>query len=290
MNVVLLHEPARVDELRAFLTARGFSLAQRPHALLFAQREGVNVAAYGTGKLLLGGPQAEEFAGVLVGQDLARREVRVTGPFTPHAGSDESGKGDYFGPLAVASVYVPTREVAEALVRAGVRDSKALAPGLVGPLASLVKARCPHAVVTIAPPTYNETYARFGNLNHMLAWAHARAIEDLLAQTGVVPVLVDQFARGVLQRHLMPLGKQADVREKVRAESDVPVAAASVVARAEFLAGLARASRKIGFPLPRGAGPAVTQAAREVVGEKGFEALGKVAKMHFAITHGVRGA
>lgn len=293
MNVVLRVEPPAVEALRPFLARAGFRFGERPHVLLFAQREGVTLAAYASGKLLLTGPQAEEYAGVLVANGLAARSPEAPAGrgegglgvgFVPHVGTDESGKGDYFGPLCVAAVFVPDAPTAEALLEAGVRDSKTVTLQDAGPLASLVRARCPHRVVVLAPSTYNDLYEQMGNLNDLLAWGHARAIEDLLAEVGDAPVVVDQFARGVLQRHLMARGRAAHVEERVRGESDVAVAAASLVARAEFLAGMARLSSEVGRALPRGAGAPVLAVARELAAARGGAFLREVAKVHFATT------
>ncbi|MEA3201554.1 MAG: ribonuclease [Thermoplasmata archaeon] len=288
MNVVLRVEPARVEELRAFLHRGGFALESRPHALLFAQRPGVSLTAYASGKLLLTGEQAEEYAGVLAGQALASREEdpRPTlSGFAPHAGADESGKGDYFGPLCVAAVFVPDAATAAALVAKGVRDSKLVPDAEAALLASLVRARCPHAIETLPPPAYNEVYARYGNLNTLLAAMHAAALEQLLSQVGEADVLVDQFAHpGVLERQLRERGRAARVRQAVRAEADVAVAAASLVARAEFLAGLARLEVEHGVKLAKGAGPPVIRAARTIAARGGRPALAQVAKMHFATT------
>lgn len=301
MNAVLAFDPGRASELREHLARAGFRLGERPHTLVFAQREGVTVAAYASGKLLLTGAQGAEYARILAAKGLARATSAASAPparaaadptaraFVPHAGSDESGKGDYFGPLAVATVHVPDAETARVLLDAGVRDSKTVTLQETGPLAALVRARCPHATVVLPPPTYNDLYARMGNLNDLLAWAHARAIEDLLARVGSVPVLVDQFARGALRRHLMPLARAAEVTEEVRGEADVAVAAASLVARAEFLAGLAALETSLGMPLPRGAGAPVIRAARAIVHARGAGALPAVAKMHFATTSTVGG-
>lgn len=288
VNVVLRYDPRRLDELRAHLARAGFSFGERPNVALFAQREQVTLSAYASGKLLLTGGQAEEYAGVLTGHGLAAREsapvAAAAAPFAPHAGSDESGKGDYFGPLCVATVHVPDAATANALLQAGVRDSKTVGLQLVGPLSSLVRSRCPHATVVIPPPTYNDLYERIRNLNDLLAWAHARAIEDLLSQTGTVPVLVDEFAKNVLKRHLMERARKAVVTEQIRGEADVAVAAASIVARADYLASMAALETRIGHRLPRGAGPGVMQVARELAAERGPEFLREVAKLHFTTT------
>jgi len=294
VNVVLRFEPERAEELRAFLRRGGFEVGSRPHALLFAQRPGVSLTAYASGKLLVNGEQAEEYAGVLAGNRLAQREETAARPalasFAPHAGADESGKGDYFGPLCVAAVLVPDAATARLLVEKGVRDSKLVADAEAALLASLVRARCPHVAEALAPPAYNEAYERVGNLNVLLASMHAAALERLLDQAGPADVLVDQFAHpGVLERQLRDRGVQATVRQATHAESDVAVAAASLVARAEFLAGLAALEVRHGVRLPKGAGPQVVKAAREVVARGGPPLLREVAKVHFATTRAALG-
>lgn len=286
MNVVLRYEPGRLEEIRVLVRQGGFRTEPRPEALLFAARPGVSLTAYATGKLLLTGPQAEEYAGVLRGRGVVDAEAQPElAAFAAHAGSDESGKGDYFGPLCVATVHVPDPETARLLVGKGIRDSKLVGSEAVGPLAALVRHRCPHATVVLMPERYNALYERVRNLNDLLAWAHARAIEDLLAQVETPHVLVDQFAHpSVLQRHLLEAGRRADVRQVVRAESDVAVAAASLVARADFLAGLAQLSTRAGVRLPPGAGAPVVRVAKQLGARGGLPALEAVAKVHFATT------
>jgi ribonuclease HIII len=295
VNVVLRFEPERTEDLRAFLVKGGFKLDSRPHALFFAQRPGVSATAYASGKILLTGPQAEEYSGVLAGAGLGRPEavpVAIpTAAFQAHVGGDESGKGDYFGPLCVAAVFIPDAQTAAFLVSKGVRDSKLVPDAEAALLASLVRAKCPHAVHVLAPPLYNEVYERFGNLNTLLADCHARALERLLAQTGPVPVVIDQFARPeVLVRRLGEKARGVEVTQAVRAESDVAVAAASLVARAEFLAGLAQLGVQHGLHLPKGAGVPVVKAAREIAAKGGKTLLRQVAKLHFATTQAALGA
>lgn len=292
MNVVRAFDVGRADALRAFLVAAGFRIEARPHALFFATRPGVSVTAYASGKLLLTGAQAEEYAGVLGGKGwtdapAAPAALRVAA-FAPHVGADESGKGDYFGPLAVAAVLVPDVATARLLAEKGVRDSKLVPDAEAGALASLVRHRCPHEVRALAPPRYNEVYARFGNLNVLLASMHAECIESLLAREGAYPAHVDQFANGrVLDRQLGPLARAAGVTQSVRGESDLVVAAASIVARAEFLAGLAQLEAQHGLRLPKGAGAPTVAAARVVAARGGEALLAQVAKMHFATTRQV---
>jgi len=206
-------------------------------------------------------------------------------------GTDESGKGDYFGPLVVAGVCVPA-DGREALAALGVRDSKTLSDGQAERLARAVREAYPIAVVAIGPERYNALYAKVGNLNRLLAWAHARVIENLLER---IPecreAISDQFGDArVLERALLERGRRISLTQRPRAESDPVVAAASIVARAEFLRRLDALSARFGMPLPKGAGPPVLAAGRAFVARHGADALGQVAKLHFRTTRQVTGA
>lgn len=202
-----------------------------------------------------------------------------------HIGVDESGKGDYFGPLVIAACYVGPEHLAEL---EGVKDSKKLTDKAALHLAGVIKQVCPYAVVTIGPAKYNELYAKIGNLNRLLAWGHARAIENALEKQPCRLVISDQFAdpKGV-QRALMEKGRQVELVSQVRAEADPAVAAASILARAEFLHRLRALSAEIGMDLPKGAGPPVLEAATRLVRAQGREALDRVAKLHFKTTQQV---
>lgn len=291
VNVVRRFDAGRAPALRAFLEEAGFRIEARPSALFFAARPGVSLTAYASGKLLITGAQAEEYAGVLAGKGWtdagpSRPATAAGAPLpTPRVGADESGKGDYFGPLCVAAVLLPDAGTARLLEEKGVRDSKRVSDAAVGPLAALVRMRCPHEVRALAPPRYNDVYERFGSLNPLLATMHAEAIESLLAREGARPVHVDQFADpSVLERQLGPLARSAGVTQSVRGESDLAVAAASILARAEFLAGLAALEVAHGLKLPKGAGAPTLAAAKVVARKGGAGLLRQVAKLHFVTT------
>jgi ribonuclease HIII len=201
----------------------------------------------------------------------------------PHIGSDEAGKGDYFGYLVVAAVAV-TPELAAELTRLGVKDSKHLSDRRAAELAQLVRMICPHEVVRISPARYNQLYQELGNLNLLLAWGHARAIENLIARVPVPVILSDQFGDPhYIERSLMQHGRQARLLQTPRAERDPAVAAASVLARDVFLATLARLGRQVGVQLPKGAAH-VLPTARRLLAQGGPEVLGQVAKLHFRTT------
>jgi len=204
-------------------------------------------------------------------------------------GTDESGKGDYFGPLVVAAVCVD-EEAAERLTAQGVRDCKRLSDARVQRLSDIIISTCPHALVVVGPRRYNELYRRIGNLNKLLAWAHARAIEDILADTGATRAIVDKFADdAVLRDVLMERGGAIEVVQQVRAEEDPAVAAASILARARFLSALEDLSDQWQCGLHAGAGAPTVEAARQFVARHGAEQLGEVAKLHFRTTATVTG-
>ena len=202
-------------------------------------------------------------------------------------GIDESGKGDYFGPLVIAGVYVA--RAAEEHIRAlGVRDSKTVSDKKAAILAEQIRTLCPFTVVVIGPERYNSLYASFKNLNRLLAWGHARAIENLLAQVSCDRVISDQFGdERFLRNALMAKGRMVTLVQKPRAEEEVAVAAASIIARAEFLRRLEELSTRYGVRFLKGASDAVITAGKEFVKRHGVEALGQVAKLHFRTTANV---
>jgi ribonuclease HIII len=203
-------------------------------------------------------------------------------------GIDESGKGDYFGPLVIAAVFVDATTQGE-LRLIGVRDSKKLSDGRVLEMAPDIRTVCPHSVIAIGPQKYNELYAKIKNLNRLLAWGHAKALENLL-ERGITceRAISDQFGdERLILNALQEKGQTILLEQRTKAESDVAVAAASIVARAEFLLRLKRLSSEVGTTLPKGASPAVEIAAKMVIKKHGQERLGSVAKLHFRTTQAV---
>ena len=203
-------------------------------------------------------------------------------------GIDESGKGDYFGPLVIAAAHV-TPDIEPKLRLMEVRDSKKISDGRILEIARDLRQVCKHSIVSIGPQKYNELYPKFRNLNRLLAWGHARALENLLEQVDCPLAIADQFGdeRFVLSA-LQEKGKKIQLVQRTKAESDLAVAAASILARAEFLIRLKRLSDEIGTVLPKGA-THVELAARMVVKKHGEAMLGMVAKLHFKTTKSVLG-
>jgi len=207
-----------------------------------------------------------------------------------HIGTDESGKGDYFGPLVIGAVYVPD-EQAPVLRELGVKDSKRTTDRRNRELAELIKRGYKHSVVAIGPERYNELYEKLRNLNRILAWAHARAIENLLAEVPCRLAITDQFGdKGYVLNALMKKGQTIELVQRPKAEEDLAVAAASVLARAEFLNRLSFLSRDLGVELPKGASTLVEEAAVRLIKLHGPAVLDRAAKKHFKITDRVLAA
>ena len=199
-------------------------------------------------------------------------------------GVDEAGKGDYLGYLVVAAVCVEEEE--SKLKALGVKDSKKLLDSKVAELARAIKIICKYDIVKISPEKYNQLYKKFAprGLNKLLAWGHARAIENLLSKVQCDLVITDKFGdESFVNEALMEKGRKATIEQRINGESDIAVAAASILARDEFLKTLRALGMEIGFVLPKGA-THVEEAAKQLVKKYGETILDYVAKRHFKTT------
>lgn len=198
-----------------------------------------------------------------------------------YIGTDESGKGDYFGPLVVASVLT-TDETCERFQALDVRDSKRVTDKKARRIAGVIQYEIPCAVVAIGPQKYNELYARIKNLNRLLAWGHARAIENILDRCTAGLAVTDQFGDPrYVESALMKKGQKVELIQETKAERHIGVAAASILARARFLDYLDRFASEYDMTFPKGAGNNVDIAAADFCRKYGYENLDKVAKLHF---------
>ncbi|MDA0577855.1 MAG: ribonuclease HIII, partial [Verrucomicrobia bacterium] len=252
------------------------------------------ISLYTSGKCLIQGKGAHDFVLFVMEPTILQSAVlgyeKVLNPAAtqPHMGIDESGKGDYFGPMVIASAYVD-ETLAETMQAMGVRDSKtitsdkkAMAMGqelrrLLGPRFSVVK---------IGPLAYNRLYAKMRSVNALLAWGHARAIENLLEAIPDCPrAISDQFGdERVVKRALMQKGRGIELVQMHKAESDLAVAAASIIAREGFLRSLADMSQTYAMQIPKGASEAVRAAAVALGRKRGPAALVDAVKCHFKTT------
>jgi ribonuclease HIII len=283
--------PEQGERLRAILTNKGFDFAEQPHAHYKASRGRLNICHYTSGKLLLQGKDAHDFIvftlepEILGEARLGYEEELNPEMYAPHFGIDESGKGDFFGPLVIAGAYVD-RNIARDLAALGVKDSKQIqSDKKARDLATSIRERLgtKFEVITIGPTRYNELYRKFHNLNRLLAWGHAKVIENLHARVPACPrALSDQFAHpSLIERELKAKKIVIELQQRTKAESDIAVAAASILARASFLEKMETLGQDLELTLPKGAGSEVKRVASEIVKKHGPDRLATVAKTHF---------
>ena len=282
--------------LEEYLREHGYEFRQVPYARFAAEKEKVNMVFYESGKLVVQGKGTQDFVefvlepGILKQARLGYETVLNPELLLPRLGVDESGKGDFFGPLCVAGVYV-NESVVKAWENSGVRDSKDISSdSKIAELTKLIRDTpgCVTSVVPIGNEAYNRLYRRMKSVNAILAWGHARAIENLMGQKHrmnppPVRAISDQFAadKATVANALMSLGRDIELIQRHKAEADLAVAAASILARHEFVTRLAALEKQFGMKFPKGASGAVDEAAREFVARHGTEGLANVAKMHF---------
>lgn len=201
--------------------------------------------------------------------------------YITHIGTDESGKGDFFGPLVIAGVMVDEK-AAKVFIEAGIKDSKKVTDKKILTLEPLIKQNSVYSVVPISNPKYNELYANIKNLNKLLAWGHARVIENVLEKQTCEYALSDKFGdESLIKSALMKKGRSIRLDQMVRAESDVAVAAASILARATFVHKIQEMQDKYGIVFPKGCAPQVKVAAKEFIEKYGKNRLSEVCKTHF---------
>ncbi len=289
---------AQVAALRQLLEDGGFEFSPKPYTIFFAQKNKLSVAVYEKGpKVLLQGKGIEEFVSfelepkILGEARLGYEEVHSPEMFEPHFGIDESGKGDFFGPLVIAGAFTD-REIARQFLENGIQDSKRIgSDAKIRALSKMIRQTPGVAfdVVAIGPERYNDLYEKFGNLNSLLGWGHARVIENLLEKRPDCPrALSDKFADSrVIEKALLQHGQHIQLDQRTKAESDFAVAAASILAREAFIDWLERHGKRSDVILGRGVSAAVKEAARKIVEQDGPDALRRFAKIHFRTAHEV---
>jgi ribonuclease HIII len=285
---------AQAEKLRGLLKNRNFVFESKPYTLFAGHLDRLSIAVYEKGpKLLLQGRGIEDFitftlepeiTGIaLLGYD----DVHSPEQFSPHFGIDESGKGDFLGPLVIAGVYV-NEELAKHFRDSGIRDSKGIGSDKkIRELATLIRSsQAPIERIVISPLKYNELYKNFKNLNSLLAWGHARVLENLCERVPNCPrALSDKFANErVLQNALQEKGKKLQLEQRTKAESDYAVAAASIIAREGFIDWLEKEGNRLQTLLPKGVSAKVKQTASTLLKQHGPLILPQIAKMHFKTT------
>lgn len=288
-----LNEQQQQDALK-LLSNPKYLKQDVPHTKIAVSILDCRINLYNSGKLLVQGKAAQEWITFTLETEILKEALlgyeHLEDPeaYKPHMGIDESGKGDFFGPLVIASAYV-NEELVEKLRAMGVRDSKKIssdnvAMNMARDIRKLLGNRC--AMVTIGPRSYNRMYSKIRNVNKMLAWGHARAIEDLLGKVPDCPrALSDKFGpTHQIEQALFEKGKKIQLDQRTKAESDPAVAAASILARAGFIHALQKMGKQYDFEVPKGASTKVRREAEKLVAYKGPGILLDTAKCHFQTT------
>lgn len=282
--------------LDAALRARNWRPRTVPYARFAFESDKANIVFYESGKLVVQGKGTQEFIEFILEPEILKQArlgyEAVLNPdlLLPRIGVDESGKGDFFGPLCIAGVYV-NENVVKAWRDSGIRDSKNISSDKrIFELAEKIRKTpgCVANAVMVGNEAYNRLYTKMKSVNAILAWGHARVIENLMGrrdQMNPQPVkaISDQFAskKEVVAKALMSLGQEIELVQRHKAEEDLAVAAASILARDGFVKGLAKLEKQFNLELPKGASREVDEVARKFVTEQGADHLPKIAKMHF---------
>lgn len=273
------------DKLLKDLQQQGFEISTPAYTIFSAKNKGVSCTLYQSGKLMVQGKEMDAFIEFYLEPEVLKAFTHtyknLNIDVTPRIGIDESGKGDFFGPLCVAGVFAQGDEVAK-LQEIGVCDSKKLSDAAIVKIGKQIQAQFVHHIVKINPKKYNELYAQFQNLNRLLGWGHATVIEHLVNRTQCQKAIIDQFAdehvviTAIKRKHL-----NIELVQRHRAEEDLVVAAASILARMTFLDGMKQLSQEFGVELPKGASSKVIEVGRVLVRKFGPDILSSVGKMHF---------
>ncbi len=284
--------------LISLLETGNYRPATVPYATIAADGTDFRVVLYTSGKCVVQGKGAQDFVTfvlepqVLMEVKLGYEDIVDPLAAAPHMGVDESGKGDFFGPLTIAGAYTD-ESLTQTMRDMGVRDSKkigsdARALELARDIRRLL-GESRYTIVTINPPKYNQLYTRIRSVNSLLAWAHARVIENILEKIPTCPrAISDQFgSKEQVKRALMQHGRKIELVQRHRAEEDIAVAAASILAREAFLVGLRKLSDQFGVKLPKGASDTVKTTAAELMKKHGPAVLLQTAKCHFKTTDSV---
>jgi ribonuclease HIII len=223
---------------------------------------------------------------LVFGEALFRLSEPVTDEPGEYIGTDESGKGDYFGPLVICGVYV-NKDTSARLKNIGVKDSKELSDSAIKDLSSKIAVITGNSfeLVSISPEKYNDLHEKMTNVNRILGWGHARVLNNLLEKYKVLEAISDKFGDekyiiGSLSEEM----KNVELHQFTKAERFTAVAAASILARNKFCEWFEIQKKGLGFELPKGASSIVEDAALKIKEKYGFEKLNELVKLHFKTT------
>ena len=274
---------AEENNLRKILQKDGFILTQVQHAYWQAKKDRIFITFYKSGQVVIQGKSATDVADVYLSSLKSQQNIFGLDSIKSldnWIGTDESGKGDFFGPLVVAALYVD-KKVEHNLWLMGVRDSKKMTDQKISQLAHSIRKNIPHSVVTFSPDKYNKFYNHYNNLNRQLASAHAQAIQNLVEKTGCQIVIADKFADEKLIKNAIGNDMDITLIQKNKAEANIAVAGASILARDKFIRSMDELSLKYQMNFLPGASNKVVDVAKRFIQRFGKNKLNSVAKVHF---------
>jgi ribonuclease HIII len=285
----------KFDSLKTFLEKKGYSFEDRPHQFFLARNKGMVLNLYENGKIVFQGNNEQEKVAIMdfLNSINAKEAVKAETKYPlleireTRIGTDEAGKGDYFGPLVIAGVLANENQI-KIFEELGVKDSKNLSDSSIRDYAKKIKdflGKDQFSIIAIKPAKYNQLHESMKNVNRILAWGHARAIENLLEKnTDCQLAVADQFGdQRFIEDALMQHGRNIKIIQTPKAERELSVAAASILARNEFVRAMDQMGRNYSFQFPKGA-TNVIAAAEKFVRKFGANGLNEVAKIHFKTT------
>ncbi|MEZ2658589.1 ribonuclease HIII [Aneurinibacillus aneurinilyticus] len=298
MNEVIKLEQEQIEKVTDFLSSLLYM--EIKNNTIFFKSDDVSISLYHTGKILFQGKKAAEWCEKVEVVINKKKESKSNKPNDfkklsdtegkelvipvgiSRIGVDESGKGDFFGPLVTASFHIEDEEHENLILNLGVKDSKKISDVKIKEIAKELRKLGKYEIIIINPSKYNELWRSMGNVNKILAWAHARCIENMLNKVNAEYAISDQFGdEALIKNALFKEGKKVNLIQMHKAEQDVAVAAASILARDAFIQQLANLERKFGYTLAKGASTIVEQIGKNIVKKRGKEYLNDIAKIHF---------
>lgn len=286
MNVFTQKIPVEMQEEIKDAILKEFEAIVSPKQYAFWEIKNKDFSAvfYNSGKFVIQGKNIQPVMAKLGLEQDIENESNLTPhllSYSTYIGTDESGKGDFFGPLVAAGVMLDekNRVIFEEL---GIKDSKTLKDEQILKMAQQIQKHSIYSVVAISNAKYNELYSKFKNLNKLLAWGHARVIENILEKSPCEHALSDKFGdESLIKNALMKNGRSINLEQRVRAESDIAVAAASVLARATFVQKMKQMENFYGLKFPKGCNSHVKDEALKFIDKYGKQRLVEVSKVHF---------
>lgn len=279
---------ADLEKLKSFFENENCKFSTQQYTFFKATTTEYSASFYTSGKLVI---QGKDVSGVVT---RLNEKLKMSFPVDKkeandeiqdefYIGVDESGKGDFFGPLVIGGVAINSN-LKKIFMDLGVKDSKQLDDEKILKLAIEIKKNAKTSVIAIGPKRYNELYSQFRNLNKLLAWGHARVIENVLELAPECTLaLSDKFAKDdkVIENALLTKGKQIKMLQRTKGENDIAVAAASIIARAEYVKKMQLLSNTYEIDFPKGASDKVITCAKKYAETYGKNRLNEVAKTHF---------